>query len=117
MRSSKAIEKEVEFAVVIDPSGDVSYEYDSDDEAKVRALIRRLLEGPPEPAGAHSGAAEPILADYPEAADLLRTTVSALKTRVSRGDQRLHAAMVTYGRSVRFNVAKLREKFAPKRRP
>jgi hypothetical protein len=57
----------------------------------------------------------PFLADYPEAARLLRTTVSALKTRVSRGDQRLHAAMVTNGRSVRFNVAKLSEKVTPRR--
>jgi hypothetical protein len=59
----------------------------------------------------------PFLAGYPEAARLLSTTVSALKTRVSRGDPRLHAAMVTNGKSVRFNVAKLFEKFKPKRTP
>lgn len=56
-----------------------------------------------------------FLVDYPEAARLLGTTVSALKTRVSRGDHRLHSAMVTNGRRVQFNVAKLSEKFTPRR--
>jgi hypothetical protein len=69
-------------------------------------VAERLAAGP---------SSVPLLADYPEAARLLRTTVSALKTRVSRGDQRLHAAMVTNGRSVRFNVAKLSAKVAPRR--
>ncbi len=63
-----------------------------------------------------AGSREPILVDYNEAARLLGTTVSALKTRVSRGDLKLTAAMITSGRTVRFNVDKLNEKFTPRRR-
>lgn len=63
-----------------------------------------------------AGSREPILVNYNEAARLLGTTVSALKTRVSRGDPKLTAAMITSGRAVRFNVDKLNEKFTPRRR-
>jgi len=116
MGSSNGNEKEIEFDVAIEPEGgELSYEYDSGDEAEVRALLRRSHDGEPEPAVARILAAPPILVDYSGAAELLATTVTALKTRVSRGDHRLHAAMVTNGRSVRFNVAKLSEKFTPKR--
>jgi hypothetical protein len=54
----------------------------------------------------------PLLVGYAGAATLLGTTVSALKSRVSRGDNKLRAAMVTNGRSVRFSVAKLTERFS-----
>jgi DNA-directed RNA polymerase specialized sigma24 family protein len=54
--------------------------------------------------------------DYEGAARLLNTTVAALKSRVSRGDNKLAAAMVTNGRSVRFSVAKLTERFTPRGR-
>ena len=58
----------------------------------------------------------PILVDYAGAANLLGTTASALKTRVSRGDPKLVAARVMHGRAVRFNVAKLTERHTPGRR-
>jgi len=57
--------------------------------------------------------ADAILVTYQEAARRLGTTVAALKTRVSRGDPRLTAAMVPDGRSVRFNVARLNEVCKP----
>jgi hypothetical protein len=119
MGSSKHIGKEIEFDIVLEPEGgEVSYEYDSRDETEVRALVGQMGGAPAaEPARMRFGAADLILVDYAGAAELLGTTVSALKTRVSRGDARLHAAMVTNGRRVRFNVAKLSEKFTPKRSP
>jgi hypothetical protein len=61
----------------------------------------------------HEGS-EPILVDYKQAARLLGTTVPALKSRVSRGDARLLAAIVSNGRSVRFNRAMLEKKFTPR---
>jgi hypothetical protein len=60
-----------------------------------------------------AGDPPPLLVDYAGAAALLSTTTDALKSRVSRGDNKLRAAMVPNGRSVRFNVAKLTEKFSP----
>jgi hypothetical protein len=57
----------------------------------------------------------PLLVTYAGAARLLGTTVSALKTRVSRGENRLRACMVTNGRRVRFSTLKLAEKFGGKR--
>ncbi|HEY1695179.1 MAG TPA: hypothetical protein VGG39_23585 [Polyangiaceae bacterium] len=56
---------------------------------------------------------DPLLLDYRAAARLLGTTVAALKSRVSRGDNRLCAVMVTSGRSVRFHRDKLVERFRP----
>jgi hypothetical protein len=61
-----------------------------------------------------AGDRPPLLVDYAGAAALLSTTVDALKSRVSRGDNKLLAALVSNGRSVRFSVAKLTEKFSPR---
>lgn len=53
----------------------------------------------------------PVLVDYEGAARLLATTREALAARVSRGDNKLTACVVRNGRSVRFSVAKLAEKY------
>ena len=45
MGSSKAVKKEIEFEAVIAPSGGVTYEYDSNDEVDVRAVIGRMESG------------------------------------------------------------------------
>ena len=74
-------------------------------------VARRLRDMSPEAPGP-----PPLLVDYAGAARLLGTTVTALKSRVSRGDNRVAAAMVTNGRSVRFNIEKLSEKFKPRGR-
>jgi hypothetical protein len=63
-----------------------------------------------------AGDPPPLLVDYAGAAALLSTTADALKSRVSRGDNKLLAAMVPNGRSVRFSVAILREKCTPRAR-
>jgi hypothetical protein len=71
-------------------------------------------ELPRAPANEATSAA-PLLVDYKGAAHLLATSVSALRKRVHRGDNKLVACMVTTGRRVRFSVAKLTEKFSGRR--
>ncbi len=78
-------------------------------------IVRRLRGVSPD-AEPRCPSSQPLLVDYAGAARLLGTTVTALKSRVSRGDNRLTAAMVTNGRSVRFNIEKLGEKFTPRGR-
>jgi hypothetical protein len=119
MGSPRSSNEAIEFEVTIDGQGGVAYQYDSDDEADIKALLGRMEEPAPlRVVSGEDGAAREIpslLVDYDETARLLSTTVAALKTRVSRGDHRLHAAMVTNGRQVRFSRAKLAEKFTPRR--
>jgi hypothetical protein len=62
-----------------------------------------------------NGQREALLVDYPQAARMLSTTVSALKTRMSRGDPKLHACVAaTEDRTVRFDAKKLADVFTPK---
>jgi hypothetical protein len=39
MGSTRSTDKDADFDVTISPSGEVAYEYEADDEAKVRAFI------------------------------------------------------------------------------
>jgi hypothetical protein len=81
----------------------------------VQRWTRRLDAEDAAEAAPEASMEPPLLVTYAGAARLLGTTVSALKTRVSRGENKLRACMVTNGRRVRFSTLKLAEKFGGRR--
>lgn len=86
---------------------------DAASSAALAAWLRTLGPSTPRRTGPSVDA---ILVDYAGAARLLGTTVPALKSRVSRGENRLRACMVTVGRRVWFSRIRLAERFGGGRR-